>query len=97
VRGAGDFPDLRISLAEGSAQTWIAWHDSFVVGGENADGAEKTGRIVLLAPNLKDALGEVRLFGLGIHRLAAPKREGGEAIPRLVAELYCERMELDLE
>lgn len=93
-----DFPDLRITLAESSAQTWIDWHQSFVVDGDSSDATEKSGRIVLLAQNLKDVLGEIRLFGLGIHRLAPKKQEAGaEVIPRLVVDLYCERMELALK
>jgi hypothetical protein len=93
-----DFPDLRITLSEVSAQTWLDWHQSFVVDGENSDQAEKTGKIVLLSANLKDVLGEIRLFGLGIYRLAPKKQEtGAEAVRRLVADLYCERMELSLK
>ena len=93
-----DFPDLRITLAETSAQTWIDWHQSFVVAGDNSDRAEKNGKIVLLAQNLKDVLGEIRLFGLGIYRLAPQKQEAGsEVVQHVVANLYCERMEFELK
>jgi hypothetical protein len=93
-----DFPDLRITLSEVSGQTWLDWHRSFVVDGDNSDATEKTGKIVLLSQNLQDVLGEIRLFGLGIYRLAPRKQEAGaEAIGRLVADLYCERMELSLK
>lgn len=92
-----DFPDLRITFLESSAQTWLDWHQSFVIDGKNSDKEEKTGKLVLLAPNVKDVLGEIRFFGLGIHRLAPTKQESGAAVQRLVADLYCERMELAIE
>lgn len=92
-----DFPDLRVTLAESGAQTWVDWHQSFVVDGKSSDQDERSGKLVLLMANLKEVLGDLRLFGLGIHRLAPKKQEaGGEAIRRLVADLYCERMELSL-
>jgi hypothetical protein len=47
---------------------------------------------------MKDVLGEIRLLGLGIYRLAPAAKEGaGETVRRLRASLYCERMELDLK
>ena len=46
---------------------------------------------------MKEIIGRVELGGLGIYRLAPEKAEAGrEAVARLVAELYCERMELAL-
>ena len=95
-RGAKlDFPTLRIRLAEAGAQTWIGWHDQFVVKRRNPRQQEKNGRLTFLAPNLKDTLGELRFFNLGIFRLTpVPQAPGSDQIARLAAELYCERMEL---
>jgi tail tube protein gp19 len=91
-----DFPGLRVSIAESGAGTWRAWHEEFVVKGHN-EGSEKSGALVLLDPTLKDEIGRVALAGVGIHRLAREKAEANvDAVARVVAELYCERMELAL-
>jgi hypothetical protein len=45
----------------------------------------------------REELGRVALAGLGIYRLAREKTEASaDAVARVVAELYCERMELAL-
>jgi hypothetical protein len=91
-----DFPGLRITLAEAGADTWRDWHRDFVVQGMNDDGQERTGALVLFDPALQE-IGRVELAGLGIRRLALQKAEAGqEAVARVVAELYCERMGLAL-
>jgi hypothetical protein len=92
-----EFPNLRITLAESGAQTWFDWHDDFVVKGNNDETREKGGSLTFLAPNLKDELGEIRFFNLGIFRLAPlPRPSGSDQVARLVADLYCERMELSV-
>ncbi len=95
-QGAIDFPDVRALLSETTSQTWSDWHDEFVVKGKNDDANEKSGSLIFLSPDLQSQLGGVALTGLGIHRLSRePVVEGGAAqVARLVAELYCERMEL---
>ena len=91
-----DFPDLRITLAQSGAETWETWHRHFVVEGRSEPQDEKTGRLVLLDASLQE-IGSVALAGLGIHRLAPEKAEAGtESVASVVAELYCERMELAL-
>ena len=91
-----DFPDVRITLAQTGAETWDAWHRHFVVEGRSEPENEKTGRLVLLDAGLQE-IGSVALAGLGIYRLAPEKAvAGSESIARVVADLYCERMELAL-
>jgi hypothetical protein len=94
--GPIDFPNLRVTLAETSAQSWLDWQQSFVVEGKNADAEEKSGKLVLLAANLKDVLGEVHFSNLGLFRLAQAKQGPADAVKRVVADLYCERMELKI-
>lgn len=92
-----DFPGLRVSIAESGAATWRAWHEEFVVKGSNDEGGEKSGALVLLDPTMKGEIGRVALAGLGIYRLAREKAEANvDAVARVVAEVYCERMELAL-
>ena len=90
-----EFPNLRITLAATSAQTWEAWHEDFVLKGNNGPAQERSGAIVYLDAVTGSELGRIKLSGCGIYRLA-PERAvtGAEAIARVVAELYCERMEL---
>lgn len=92
-----DFPGLRVSIAESGAATWRAWHEELVVKGSNDEGGEKSGALVLLDPTMKGEIGRVALAGLGIYRLAREKAEANvDAVARVVAEVYCERMELAL-
>jgi hypothetical protein len=92
-----DFPDLRVTISETGAESWRAWHDEFVVKGHNDESAEKSGALVLLDATLKQEIGRVTLGGLGIYRLAREKSDASaDAVARIVAELYCERMELAL-
>ena len=64
--------------------------------GTSDEGSEKSGALVLMDATLQE-IGRVALAGLGIHRLAREKAEAdAEAVARVVAELYCERMELAL-
>ncbi|HMH55926.1 MAG TPA: phage tail protein [Gemmatimonadales bacterium] len=87
------FPNLKISLNQSSASTWSQWFNDFVVMGNNGDDREKKGGIVFLDPYLKE-LGRINLFNCGIFRLAPAKAVATDAIKRVTAELYCERMEL---
>jgi hypothetical protein len=92
--GQLDVSNLRITLPEAHAQTWVAWHEALVVKGRRVRG-ERSGTLTFLAPNRSDSLGEIRFFNLGIFRVApVPRAAGSDQIALLVAELYCERLEL---
>jgi len=87
--GSLDFPNLSVTLAAAGADPWLQWADDFIVQGRNDAGNEKSGAIVLLSPDLKTELARVSLFGVGIFRLRRVQA-------KLVADLYCERMELQV-
>jgi hypothetical protein len=89
-----EIDNLKIQLSESGAESWRQWHDDFVVKGNASDKSERSGRLVLLGPNLKDELAEVRLHNLGIVALRSLD-EGG--VGQVEAELYVERLELSLE
>jgi phage tail-like protein len=93
--GKLDFPNLGITLAEAGDATWVAWFDDFVLEGNNDESKEKGGRIVFLAPDLEQELGRIELHNLGIFALRHPPA-AAEAVSRVVAELYCERMEFQV-
>jgi len=87
------FPDLRISLSESSAQSWVDWHKSFVIDGNSGRGEQRDGSLLLLAPDLQSQLARIELVGLGIFSLVSDKAEvGADQIRRMTASLYCTRM-----
>jgi phage tail-like protein len=91
--GQVDFPNLRVTLLESSAQTWIDWYESFIRQGNNSDDDEKTGTIRFLAQDQSE-LAHIDLFGVGIFDLTdeRPLDSSANTVSRLVAELYVERM-----
>ena len=88
-------PDVE-PVGESSAKSWFDWQRTFVVEGKTDDQQEKSGRVVLLGANLQDVLGEIHFFNLGLFHLADAKEQPTDAVKRVVADLYCERMELAL-
>jgi hypothetical protein len=89
-----EFPNLRITLSQPSAQSWFDWHENFVVNGNNGDTFERNGAISFLSNDLKKELSRIELRHLGIVRLASTPAGGGGQIARVTADLYCEEMQL---
>lgn len=93
--GKIEFPNLTITLAELSSETWRAWHEDFVINGNNGEGRERQGKLAFLAPTGRETLLTVSLHGLGIFRFGRERSDASEdKANRVIAELYCERMEL---
>lgn len=94
VPGKLEIPNLKITLPESFAQSWFDWFEDFVIKGNCGEDQEKSGRLVFLSQNLQDELAEIRFFNLGIFKLTTdPAQANSDAIKRVTAELYCERME----
>jgi hypothetical protein len=92
-----EFPNLRLTLSEANAQTWYDWLNDFLVLGRNGQDKERDGAIVYLSQDLKTELGRINLFSCGIFGLEPVKTEAGsESIRRVAADLYCERMQLQV-
>ena len=66
--------------------------------GNNGDDKEKNGTLTFLDANRSTELGKINFFNLRIFKLSddTTSANAGDAIRRLVAELYCERMELHI-
>jgi hypothetical protein len=95
--GAIEFPNLKISLAQASAQHWLDWFEEFVIKGNNTEDKEKSGTLTFLGPNMKDELGTIKLQHMGIFRISEDAAtSSSEKIHRVTAELYCEQMELHI-
>jgi hypothetical protein len=94
--GRVDFSNLRITMSESHAQSWIDWHQDFLIHGNCGQDRERSGALEYLAPNLHDVLMRVQLSNLGIFRLAhEAAHHDGTHMRRVVVDLYCERMELE--
>ena len=92
-----EFPNLTITLAEASADSWLDWFDDFVIKGNSDDSKEKNGSISLLSANLADELLRIDLFSLGIFKIGPDRSEANsDRIATVTAHLYCERMELHI-
>jgi phage tail-like protein len=88
-----DIPNLTVTMAESGAQDFHAWHDDFVVKGNNDPSREKSGTLEFLTPNLTQALFTLSFRNLGIFRLSSEaSTAGSESVRRVTAELYCEEM-----
>jgi len=89
-----EVPNLVVSVAESHSENWDKWHEDFVIKGNNAQKAEKTGSLEFLSEDLKETLFTIDFHGLGIFKATHDKHEaGGENIKRTKYEMYCERME----
>ncbi|MEA2646916.1 MAG: hypothetical protein QOE92_1999 [Chloroflexota bacterium] len=88
-----DIPNIVVTMSEASAADWFAWHQDFVVRGNNRPENEKSGTLEYLAADQKETLFTLDLKNLGIFRLAPEKAQAGqESIRRVRAEMYCEEI-----
>jgi T4-like virus tail tube protein gp19 len=93
--GKLEFPNLTISISETHAQSWIEWHNDFVIMGKNSASNEKTGALIFFSPDMSTELGRIDFYNLGIFRLNFDAAEADQ-LKYLTAELYCNRMEFQL-
>ncbi len=100
--GPLSFPNLTLTLSSTSATDWQQWFENFVVKGYSDDTNEKTGTLTLLDERQQQGLVRIGLSNVGIFQLTGPtyevysSPEGSRLMTRVVAGLYCERMELTL-
>ena len=95
--GKLEFPNLKITVAEVAAESFLAWHEDFVIKGNNGEKNEKNGSLTLLTPNRKEVLARIKFFNLGIFRVQPQKTEANaDAIKRVEVEMYVERMEFEV-
>jgi hypothetical protein len=88
------FPNLKITLSERTAPSWLAWHDSFIIQGHKDETYEKSGTLTFLARDHQKVLAQIKLYNMGILR-AELDTSGASAgqTNEVHAELYVERME----
>lgn len=92
-----EFPNLVITCSEAYADKLYAWHEDFVIKGNNDNSKEKTGSLQYLSSDLKP-LFTLDFLGLGIFKLTPEKVEAAsENIARVKAEMYCEQIKFKAE
>jgi hypothetical protein len=90
---AFEYSNIVVTLPESSARSWYDWHQSFIIDGKRDQANEKTGKIEFLSPNMQEVLFTLDLKQVGIFRLTPDKGEPGDAIRRVKAEMYVERID----
>ena len=93
-----EFPNLRITFSATDVGPWQDWFTDFVVNGQNDQKKELQGVIEFLDSTMQEVLGSVELSQVGIFSLQMDRQEANSvAIARYVAELYVEKMALNLK
>ena len=89
-----EISNLKVTFSASDVKPWATFFDDSVSKRQHA---ELSGAIEFLDPSLKEVLGSVDLFQVGISSLAEDKGEANkDSIKRATAELYVERMMLNL-
>jgi hypothetical protein len=91
-------PELKITLSPEDIQPWSAWFNEFVVKGRNSQADELSGAIEFLDSGDEEVLGSVDLSQVGIFAFSPEKatEEGNNRVSQYLAELYVEKMTLNL-
>jgi hypothetical protein len=90
-------PDLKLSISAADLDPWAQAAKKWFVDGHHTEADEMTGRIVFLAPNMKDELGEIELQNVGFKKFSEEDNEANtDKIKRFSVELYIERMRFKL-
>jgi len=96
--GAIDVPDLVVTVADSSAGPFYAWHEDFVLKGNNGQDRERPGVLEYLSPDLKTVLLALNFHNLGIHRVApVPVAGPQDTLRRSKVEMYCEAVTVDFK
>jgi hypothetical protein len=90
-----DVGNLLITVSNVDVQAFAAWHDDFVVAGNNGEKFERSGSIVQRSADLKDTLCSIGLENVGIVRISPERTEGAkDVVARSRIELYLEAITL---
>ncbi|MGN6105858.1 MAG: phage tail protein [Kofleriaceae bacterium] len=88
--------DLTFEISYADHQAWAEEAKKWFIDGDHEERHERNGRIVYLAPNMKDELGEVRLYNIGFKTFAAAElKANAEEVKRFKVTMYVERYEFE--
>jgi hypothetical protein len=94
--GKLEFPALKFSLAEVTAQPLLDYFETFVIKGNNEETQEKSGALIFLSANREKELARVNFYNMGIYKLSPDKSEANDdKVKRISCEWYVERMEFE--
>jgi hypothetical protein len=94
--GAIEVPNLVITVADSSAAPFYAWHEDFVLKGNNGQDRERPGVLEYLSADLKTVLLALNFFNLGIYKVAPDTPSGPQdTLRRSKVEMYCEAVTAD--
>jgi phage tail-like protein len=90
-----EFPNLKVSLADVNAEQFAAWHEDFVIKGNNGQEQEKSGLLEYLDQTRSKVLMAISLKGLGIFKYDLDVITAGanESPTQAKIEMYCEKIE----
>ena len=91
--GKIDFPNCKITLSEEYSHDFFAWHEDFVINGNNEHEKHKSATMVYLNRNRQKELLTLTLSGVGIFKIsAAPRANNEDKIAAVTVEMYCENI-----
>jgi hypothetical protein len=94
--GAIEVPNLVITVADSFAAPFYAWHEDFVLKGNNGQDRERQGVLEYLSPDFKTVLLALNFFNLGIFKVAPDAAAGPQdTLRRSRVEMYCEAVTAD--
>jgi hypothetical protein len=82
---------LTVTFGAADAPSWMAWRNDFLIKGNNANTAEKSLVLTLLAPDLTTRLLELNGSGVGLVTLRRLPATSADAAPKYQAQLYVEQ------
>jgi len=87
------FPNLQVTVSEEYAHDFWAWHEDFVVHGNNGEDRERSGSLVYLSPDRQKVLLELVFSGIGIFKGTTDESENNsDKIRRVTFEMYVENL-----
>jgi hypothetical protein len=91
--GKVEYPNIKLTLSEEYSHDFFAWHEEFVINGNNTEEEHKSGSLVYLNRNRTKDLLTLTLMGLGIFKIsAAPRANNEDKIASVTVECYCENI-----
>jgi hypothetical protein len=92
-----EFPNLKVTFSAVDLDPWHDWFTDFVILGNNGPEKAVRGALEFLAPSVTDVLGAVELSQVGIFALYPEKSTAGaDAVAHFAAELYVEKMTMNI-
>lgn len=97
IPGPLDYSDLKITLPEHNAGEVTAWHEDFVIKGENGQDKERTGTLEFLTEDLKTTLFSLEFDHLGIFKLTPDPytSDNSGKLRHIQAEMYVEEIKFN--